>query len=540
MTRSSSTRILIIGVGEVGSSTAMRLVTDMPDGQIHLRTLSDASLQSRLHELQRRCPSRIATAGSAGDIFFSDDLPDNDADQARRARVDYLLARPSVDTLRRSSIFRLIETVRPTTIIDTVNAAYVTRAGAASVLDTARDLRGLSGSAADGTLAAIARRVDDVVLGNGPAIIARYVTALELALREFNVGRYVRVSTTGLGGMGFNCPYTHGEANATGVGEALAQKLATSGTLHQLLWNLHHTSRADVALIVPAALIGWEHVQCGPLRSRGRFVPLLDRMVEATENFSTTHQAGTSPSEVLETVYTPAGDSSHYTIEEMALSTSIGQFEAVTKEEVARAVCAAAFGDRSNDLLTFMDKASLGPSYAGAIRRATLLEEMRDLARARNVVSIASGNFGPAISKALFELHFITRALGDSDLEQGLLANDASAIAAMVERYVLKSAPGRSHALSLGHTIIFEAGDLSPGDAHSPGDAAPDFAAIDLRADSIALWQDRIAAALPTIKGLARFSAGPAAPGAGEILAGVYLAEGKNRHLSFPVEDLNA
>lgn len=540
MANCSSDRILIIGAGEVGLATAMRLAKEMPEGgQIHLRTLSSDSLQSRLHELQRRCPPAIATAGSTGDVFFSADLPDESADLARRARVDYLLAPTSAATLRRSSIFRLIEAVRPTIIIDTVNAAYVTRAAAASVLDIARDLHGLHESTADGARAAIARCADDIVLGNGPAIIARYIAALELALREFNVDRYVRVSTTGLGGMGFNCPYTHGEASAN-VGEALAQKLATSGALHQLLWNLHHSSGADVALIVPAALIGWERVQCGPIKSRGRVVPLLDCTITATGSFATTQHACASASELLETVYTPAGDSSHYTIEEMALSTSIGQFEALTKEEVARAVCSAAFGDRSNDLLTFMDKAALGPSYAGAIRRTTLLKEMRDLARANNVVSIASGNFGPAISKALFELHFLSSALGDVSPEQGLLATDASAIATIVERHVLECAPGRSHALSLGHTIIFGAFDLSPCNAHSLGDAARDLAAIDLRAANIAAWQDRIAAALPTIESLARFSTGPAAPGAGEILAGVHLSEGKHRHLSFPLEDLNA
>jgi len=493
-----------------------------------------------LHELQQGCPPTVAIAGSAGDIFFSSDLPNDGTDQDRRAKADYLLASPSPAILRQSSIFRLIEAVRPTIIIDTVNAAYVTRATAASVLDIARNMRRLDDSNADGAPPAIAKRVDDIVLGNGPAIIARYVAALELALREFNVGRYVRVSTTGLGGMGFNCPYTHGESNATGVGEALAQKLATSGALHQLLWNLHHTSGADIALVVPAALIGWERVQCGPLKSKGRLVPLSDFTIAATPGSATIHQASASPSDVLQTVYAPAGDSSHYTIEEMALSTSIGQFEALTKEEVARAVCAAALGDRSNDLLTFMDKASLGPTYAGAIRRTTLLQEMRDLARARDVVSVASGNFGPAISKALFELHFMLGALKDSNPEQHLLAAEASAMANMVERYVLESAPGRSHALSLGHTIILDACGLWPSSAPSPGDATHDFAAIDLRADNIAAWQARIKAALPAITSLTRFSAGPTAPGAGEILAGVYLAEGKRRHLSFPVENLDA
>jgi HPt (histidine-containing phosphotransfer) domain-containing protein len=263
MANCSSDRILIIGAGEVGLATAMRLAKEMPEGgQIHLRTLSSDSLQSRLHELQRRCPPAIATAGSTGDVFFSADLPDESADLARRARVDYLLAPTSAATLRRSSIFRLIEAVRPTIIIDTVNAAYVTRAAAASVLDIARDLHGLHESTADGARAAIARCADDIVLGNGPAIIARYIAALELALREFNVDRYVRVSTTGLGGMGFNCPYTHGEASAN-VGEALAQKLATSGALHQLLWNLHHTSGADVALIVPAHTLKGDASQFG-------------------------------------------------------------------------------------------------------------------------------------------------------------------------------------------------------------------------------------------------------------------------------------
>lgn len=539
MVKQTSNQILIIGAGEVGMSTAKHFANEMTGGSIHIRTLSDSSLQTRLSELKKYCPPNFSIDGSTGDIFFSVDFPTDRSGSNPLANSEYLLAAPSPDVLRQSSIFNLIEKVRPTIIIDTVNATHVTRSSPISSLELARELISMASENTVLNPAAVTQLVSSSILSNGSIIIARYIAALELALREFDVIRYVRVSTTGLCGMGFNCPYTHGESNTTGVGEALEQKLATSGALHQFLWNLHHTSSAEIALVIPAALIGWEKVQCGPMKSKGKLVPLLDRVPPETANYSKsglTH----APFEVVETVYAPAGDSSHYTIEEMALATSIGQFEAITKEEVARAVYSAAFGDRSNDLLTFMDKASLGPSYAGAIRRTTLLEEMRNLAREHNVVSIASGNFGPAISKALFELHFILKALGDCALKEGLLAVEAISIATTVEGYVLEDTSGRPHALSLGHSITFNSYQLSPREMSSPGDHTDDIYSIDLRTANIAAWQRRITSALPEIDNLIRFTVGVRIPSAGEILAGTFIAEGKRRHLSIPLENTDA
>ncbi|MFQ6550546.1 hypothetical protein AADZ90_021595 [Aestuariibius sp. 2305UL40-4] len=541
MNSNKAERLLLIGAGEVGSSTAKHMMNSLAECElIHLRTLSETSLKTRLHELQHNRDTSISVTGSAGNIFFFDGSIGEDSAAQSRGMADYLMMSPTPETLRQSSIYRIIEEVRPTIIVDSVNAAYATRSAESPFHEIARDLRKIVDSNCEDAAAKLSTGVDDLILGNGPVVIARYIAALGLALQEMDVQRYVRVSTTGLGGMGFNCPYTHGEANAAGVGEALAQKLTTSGALHQLLWNLHHTSGADIALIVPSALIGWEDVQFGPIRSKGGLVPLLDCLAEPPIRPNATCYASAVSPEFLQTVYAPAGDSSHYAIEEMALSTSVGQFEALTKEEVARAVSAAAFGDRSNDLLTFMDKAALGPTYAGAIRRSSLLREMRDMATEKNVVSVASGNFGPAVSQSLFELHFLLASLGNQGFEKAFATEDTDMLAARVERYVLNEAAGRSHALSLGHSIILKTCTLSPAFPCEARDEDSNGVSIDLRAENISVWQRRISAALPTIDSLSRLSSDQMEVGAGEILAGVFLDEGKRRHSSFPLEMFNA
>lgn len=538
-------RVLIIGAGEVGAATAKLLIDKLGSGSLlHIRTLSSNSLKVRLGELRQRSAASVTIQGSAGDVFFSSGRANHHqpVDNAH-AKVEYLLAPASDATLRESSIYRLIDAVRPDIIIDTVNSAYVTRSAQPPFHDLAREALRLSQRDSGPGRQAVVDVLEGLVLGNGPLIVGRYIAALELALRSFGVGRYVRVSTTGLGGMGFNCPYTHGESNLTGVGEALAQKLSTSGALHQLLWNLHHTGCSDVMLVVPAALIGWENVKFGPLRSNGWITPRPgygdSGIIEGSGEEARTGPAG-QPSACADTVYVPAGDSSHYTAEEMALATALGQFEAITREEVARAVVAAGMGDRTNDLLTFMDKAALAPSYAGAIRRTTLLREMRELAHARGVASVASGNFGPAVSKALFELHFILAAVGQQNLPDSLFEAAPEDLSEAAARIVGEGCSAGSQALALGHSIILPDRVIPLREDTDPIGGSAKSTEIDLRAANIAAWQERTRAALPTISQMLRFTIGSGRPGAGDILAGIFMSEGKRRHHSFPLENLDA
>ena len=88
--------------------------------------------------------------------------------------------------------------------------------------------------------------------------IINFVYSLKYAIETFKVKKYVKVSTTGLGGMGINMPYTHGDNPKINLSSALMGKIAASGVLHQLLWNLEHIKNDNISLIIPGTFVGYD------------------------------------------------------------------------------------------------------------------------------------------------------------------------------------------------------------------------------------------------------------------------------------------
>ena len=81
--------------------------------------------------------------------------------------------------------------------------------------------------------------------------------------------------------------------------------------------------------------------------------------------------------------------------------------EAITKEEVADAVIEDLLGKRRRNMLYEMDKASLGPTYAGCAMAEKSKNEIKELMDQHNVTSIATGNLGATSAKDLYELYLI-------------------------------------------------------------------------------------------------------------------------------------
>jgi hypothetical protein len=51
--------------------------------------------------------------------------------------------------------------------------------------------------------------------------IIRFTQALQKAMTDFKIDCYVKISTTGLGGMGNNLFYTHGDVNEPGMSSGI-------------------------------------------------------------------------------------------------------------------------------------------------------------------------------------------------------------------------------------------------------------------------------------------------------------------------------
>src|SRR4030095_8522224 len=84
---------------------------------------------------------------------------------------------------------------------------------------------------------------------------------------------YVKVGTSGTGGMGLNIPYTHSEERPSRV---LLSKSALAGAQSMLLFLMARTPGAPITKeIKPAAAIAWKRIAYGPIARRGEAIHLV-------------------------------------------------------------------------------------------------------------------------------------------------------------------------------------------------------------------------------------------------------------------------
>ena len=286
--------------------------------------------------------------------------------------------------------------------------------------------------------------------------IINFVSALKYALECYPVKQYIKVSTTGLGGMGLNIPYTHGDNPQFNLSYALMGKVSASGVMHQLLWSLAHTPGFNISLVVPGTFVGLDSVKDDPVDNSYGFVKKRDSsFVYPLKLGAELKYAKKEDNILLHFPVVRAGENHVYSEKELKLLTAIGQMEAITKEEVAKAVTDIVEGDNRNDLFVAMDKALLRPTYAGHKMVDEAIKKLQDFGYKYGV---ATGNLGGRTAKHLYELHCIKQVaptLGDV-FDKKLVKK--------VNDYVLQNKELICEMVSLGIPVVFHNKDIAIGE----------------------------------------------------------------------------
>jgi hypothetical protein len=86
-------------------------------------------------------------------------------------------------------------------------------------------------------------------------------------MEEVKTRLYIKIGTTGTGGMGLNIPYTHGEDKPSAK---LMSKTAVAFAHTGLMFLMARTPGAPVVKeIKPAAMIGYSEISMRSIRERG-------------------------------------------------------------------------------------------------------------------------------------------------------------------------------------------------------------------------------------------------------------------------------
>jgi hypothetical protein len=410
--------VLILGAGNVGEACAALLTAYKPSKIIlHALTVEDAE-RAKENVLKLGDFSNITLETSFGNILTTKSLlgytnKSKISDLDKSDLLKYLYFPLADEIYSNSSLYGLLVKNRPDYIIDSINTS--TAVGSARDIYSAPQLYLNQKELSD-------ELIEDLLTSAIIPFLVRFVQVLHKYLDGNPQVEYVKVSTTGLGGMGMNIKYTHGDLNETGLSSGILGKIAAAGIMHQLLWNLAHTPGIKVKVVVPAALIGWQGAYYGKFRSNGKLC-LFNKNVNKIKlnedkiSLLNIEEGNAEKSSFLEIPFADSGENDAYSLAEMTAITAQGQMEAITREEVAMAVIGCLTGSTRYDLISSMDMASLTSTFAGAVQRNIILDQLKAFQSEHNTPSIATNNLGPSVTKHLFELYFVLEA-GDFNLEK--------------------------------------------------------------------------------------------------------------------------
>ncbi len=492
-------KVLVLGgPGLVGMAVCRELLDTSrrrPPREIQVHSLRAEESEEARRELAAEAGAAgCALSVSSGDVFELTEGVD------LRQRIHAQIGPLDDPQTARFELYTLLVESRPDVVVDCVNTAtaiaYRDVYTAAERLDRELAAGGApSRKAADGLLEAL----------YVPRLI-RHIQVLYRGLTAAGVGAYVKVGTSGTGGLGLNIPYTHSEERPSRV---LMSKSAMAGAQSMLLTLMARTPGAPlVKEIKPAAAIAWKKIGYGPIARKRR--PL--RRVEAAprplgERFSTRDEgAARVLDEAVENVYIDTGENGVFALEEFATVTAHDQMEFVTPEEIASYLVAEIEGRATGrDVVGALDGAMLGPSYrAGALRHAAI-ERMEALEREHGVSSVAFEMLGPPrVSKLLFEAHLLRRAF---DGMQAVVDATDEEVRDRLDRLVRDHPAVANDVVAIGVPILLDSGELIRGsEVLVPGDAedlevTPELVErwardgwADLRLANCRRWKERFAA----------------------------------------------
>ncbi|HEX6199609.1 MAG TPA: short-chain dehydrogenase [Thermoanaerobaculia bacterium] len=395
--------ILVLGgYGLVGMAVCRELLDRKP-ARLQIHSLRAEESEEARRDLLEEYPG-ADIAVSHGDIFALAETG------SRLEEIRAQLGQLNPDELPGFLLYRILHDARPDVVIDCVNT---------STAIAYRDLyhRGgklyeqLAGSDEDVCGRDEAEAVLEALYV--PRLI-RHVQVLYQGMIEADTRVYIKVGTTGTGGMGLNIPYTHSEERPSRV---LLSKSAMAGAQSMLLFLMARTPGAPITKeIKPAAAIAWKKIAHGPVVRRGKEIKLVDARPRPLGETFSSHDDGAAEvrDEPLRAAYIDTGENGIFSLEEFAALTTAEQMEFVTPEEIARySVHEIEGGNTGHDVVNALDNAVLGPTYRAGLLRHWALERMIELQKEHGTASVAFEMLGPPrVSKLLFEAHLLRQAFG--------------------------------------------------------------------------------------------------------------------------------
>ncbi len=515
-----SDRIILAlgGAGLVGSQIVREIAREMEPERIVVASLYRGEVREFLHDARREF-CNVDFVGAWGDVFVRDEFMEENRRRliSTRSRRDSLyqdLYGGLDDAYARSGLVQLIRRYRPNVIVDCINTATaISYQDSDSQSKRVHDLLGQLSQAVDhqdlDALAQLGREVEanvsSLIISQSLPQLIRHVQLIHRAMSEVGTRLYLKIGTTGTGGMGLNIPYTHSEDRPS---FKLMSKTAVAFAHTGLMFLMARTPDGPlVKELKPAAMIGYRRVAYKAVKLRGQpqiryqsiEQPLGSRLLlrgdeNQYERLEKLHMAGVD-----------TGENGFFARGEFETITHTDQMEFITPEEIAAQAVLEILGSNTGyDIIAGIDGSVLTPSYRAGVLRQAALEKLERIEEETGSHSVALGQLGPPqLSKLLYEAHLLKLNYGTLS---AVLAATAEEIAQTLFDHLRRDDILRTTITSIGVPILTPAGDCLirgprlniPESIYHEIDADPAridaWAAkgwVDLRPSNFRLWRDR-------------------------------------------------
>ncbi|MBT3299191.1 MAG: short-chain dehydrogenase [Candidatus Marinimicrobia bacterium] len=508
-------RILLLGgYGLVGTAIIRKLFTHEPK-EIIILSLFEEEARSACELL---LPEANATKLTPewGNMFIRESLKNNSRNEIlgnskyRQQLMHDVMDPFDSEMLSSSTLDVLISKHKPHIIIDSVNSAtglayqdiYNGYYSLNYELENAKSKNELTDSLVD--------EIEKMLTTLYVPQIIRHIQILHQSMVNNKTGVYIKVGTTGTGGMGLNIPYTHSEEQPSRV---LLSKTSLAGAHTLLLFLMGRTPNGPICKeIKPAAAIAWKGIEYGEVKKHGKPIRLYDCPIEGAEFLSESfsfsgNENWNDTGESLKSVFIDTGENGIFSRGEFETITAAGQMEFVTPEEIADNIIFEILGDSTgHDIINALDNSIMGPTYRAGYMRHFALEKMDELMEQHDSESIAFEILGPPrLSKLLFEAHLLKKICGDLSC---IITHGLDELCQKAENYIAEHPGLRSQMISVGLPILMRDGkqilrgpivkipaQLGRNILRINKEKIDEWAYagwIDLRKENIALWQSRI------------------------------------------------
>jgi hypothetical protein len=458
--------LILGGAGLVGLQVCRHIMNRMQPRRIVVGSLLEHEALAACKALEGEFGDQVAFVPAWGNLFVPSEFATSTrskvlADATARRKLLAALYDDFESAYHNNHLVSMIRQHRPEVVVDCVNTA--TGLSYQNVFDGSAKVRGWIG--ADGTFSDDGTTdLETFLLSQSVPQLIRHVRFLHRATTEYQTRVYLKVGTTGTGGMGLNIPYTHSEDKPSRV--LLAKNEAAFGHTG-LLFLLARTPDAPIVKEVkPAAMIGYRAVRVRTARDKHNnsdlYAPKRFDLNESgalglRESAEAYNKSGELVVPLVDT-----GENGVFTRGEFAAITALGQMEYITPEEIARVVVHEIRGaNTGRDIISAVDASVLDPSYKAGLIRGAALTDLEVAERDSGIPSVALGRLGPPeLSKLLFEAYLLKHVVGSLQqaVADGVTAAGLSkAIEAILdESGIASTAPSIGIPILLpdGHTIL--------------------------------------------------------------------------------------